>query len=213
MLMENKSGMVKSIDKVVEKAREKYEDLMNSQYVARDIKIDGYVSKGQIEDNDRYTDDKTQCLKKMTCLLDAPIKRGSLVEIKNDNNDGEYSLSGVVYNQPNRTPVDYYFQTLLFNTVATRHRSQLVYDEDGYVVEDNPLIIDEIKCFVQRVGVRERQVDAGIDRDSVNEIITTKGWDLKKDDILYIGSDSYKITDIKELDEDLFYGYMTYYRV
>lgn len=211
--MARNSGMVSSIDKVVERAREKYEDLMGSKYVARDIKIDGYQTKGQLEDNDRYHDEKTQHLKKMTCLLDAPIKRGSLIEIKRDNNDEEYALSGVVYREPTKTPVDYYFTALLFNTVATRHRSQLIYDEDGYVIDDNPLIVDEIKCFVQRIGMRERQIDAGIDRDSVNEIITTNEWDLKLNDILYIGSDSYQITDVKELDDDLFYGYMSYYRV
>lgn len=207
------SSMVNSINKVVEKARIKYEDLMQSQYVSKEIRIDGVISKGQLEDSSRYTDDKSQRLKKMTCMLDVPVKRGSFVEIKQNPDDTTYTLLGVVYDEPNITPVDYYFTALLFNTVATRHRSQLIYDEDGYVVSDNPLIEDKINCFVQRIGVRERQVDAGIDRDSVNELITTKNWDLKKNDILYIGSDSYKITDVKELDEDLFYGYMTYYRV
>ena len=207
------SSMVNSINKVVEKAREKYEDLMQSQYVSKDIRIDGMPSKGQMEDSSRYIDDKSQRLKKMTCMLDVNVKRGSLVEIKQSPDEEGYSLMGVVYNEPNITPVDYYFTTLLFNTVATRHRSQLRYDEDGYVIGDSPLIEDKINCYVQRIGVRERQVDAGIDRDSVNEIITTKNWDLKKEDILYIGSDSYKITDVKELDDDLFYGYMTYYRV
>lgn len=207
------NSMVNSIDKVVEKAREKYEDLMQSKYVGKDIKVDGVPSKGQMEDSSRYTDDKSQRLKKMTCSLDVKVKRGSFIEIKQEADNDTYNLLGVVYDEPNITPVDYYFTTLLFNTVATRHRSQLTYDEDGYVIGDSPLIEDKIDCFVQRIGVRERQVDAGIDRDSVNEIITTKNWDLKKNDILYIGSDSYKITDIKELDEDLFYGYMTYYRV
>lgn len=207
------NSMVTSINKVVEKAREKYEDLMQSKYVGKDILIDGIPSKGQLEDSSRYIDDKSQQLKKMTCSLDVPVKRGSLVEIKQESDDDAHNLRGVVYNEPTVTPVDYYFTTLLFNTVATRYRSQLAYDEDGYVIGDSPLIIDEIPCFVQRIGVRERTVDAGIDRDSVNEIITTKNWDLEKDDILYIGSDSYKITDIKELDEDLFYGYMSYYRV
>lgn len=207
------NSMVNSINKVVEKAREKYEDLMQSKYVGKDIRVDGVPSKGQMEDSSRYTDDKSQRLKKMTCSLDVKVKRGSFIEIKQEADDKDYALLGVVFDEPNITPVDYYFTALLFNTVATRHRSQLTYDEDGYVIEDNPLIEDKIDCFVQRIGVRERQVDAGIDRDSVNEIITTKKWDLKKNDILYIGSDCYKITDIKELDEDLFYGYMTYYRV
>ena len=36
--------------------------------------------------------------------------------------------------------------------------------------------------------------------------------DIKKGDILYIGEDSYKITDIEELEKDIFSAYMTYYR-
>ena len=32
------------------------------------------------------------------------------------------------------------------------------------------------------------------------------------DDILYIGPDRYKITDLEELDNDMISGYMTYYR-
>ena len=177
------------------------------------MRIDGKETRGQIEENTRKATTKEEQTRTATCMLDVNVHRGSYIEIQGDINDTDYSQKGIVLTIPQRTPVDYYFTALIFNTTAVRHRSQLIYDEDGYVVSDNPLIMDEIECFVQRIGVRERQVDAGIDRDSVNEIITTKNWDLKKNDILYIGSDSYKITDIKELDKDIFYGYMTYYRV
>lgn len=207
------SSKAKVIDKVVEQARVQYEALLESQYVSSKMRIDGVETRGQIEENTRKTTTKEEQTRTATCMLDVKVHRGSYIEIQSDINDVDYSQKGIVLTIPQRTPVDYYFTALIFNTTATRHRSQLIYDEDGYVIEDNPLIVDEINCFVQRIGVRERMVDAGIDRDSVNEIITTKGWDIKKDDILYIGSDSYKITDIKELDEDIFYGYMTYYRV
>ena len=87
-----------------------------------------------------------------------------------------------------------------------------MYSEDGYVIGNNPLIEDSIPCFVQRIGMRQRQIDVGIDRNAVNEITTLKKWDIQKGDILHIGSDKYKITDLKELDDEICQGYMTYYR-
>ena len=36
--------------------------------------------------------------------------------------------------------------------------------------------------------------------------------DIKVNDILHIGSERYKVTDFRELDKDIFQGYITYYR-
>lgn len=206
------SSKVRVIDKVVEQAKEQYYELMKSDHVSRRMRIDGIETRGQVEENTRKTNTKEEYTRTATCMDDVKVHRGSYIEICADEDDTEYSLKGVVSTLPNRTPVDYYFQALLFNTTARRYRRQLIYSEDGYVIGDSPLIIDDILCFVQRIGMRERQVNVGIDSDSVNEIITTKDWDIQKDDILYVGSERYKITDIKELDNDLFWGYMTYYR-
>ena len=126
--------------------------------------------------------------------------------------DDDYSLKGIVTTIPSQTPVDYYFYTLFFNTVVNRVRNEKIFDEDGNIVDNNPVIIDNIDCFVQRVGMRERSVDAGIDRNSVNQLITIKKWDIKVDDILTVGSDRYIVTDIEELDSDMLNVYMTYYR-
>ena len=205
------SSIVKSIDKVVLNARTKYNDIMSSEHVAKDIRIDGYETRGQVEENTRKTTTKEEYTRTVTCMLDAEVKRGSLIEIR-DTGEIEYKYQGVVTSVPNRTPVDFYFQCLLFNTVAHRYRHQYLYSDDGYVLENSPLIIDDIPCFVQRIGQRERQINVGIDRDSVNEFTTTKNWDIQKGDILHIGSDRYKITDLQELDEELLCGYMTYYR-
>ena len=206
------SGKASVIDRVVEQAREQYELLLESQYVSNRMRIDGYETRGQMEDNQRMVTTEEKSTKTATCLLDVPCKRGSFVEIQKAPDDEEYSLKGIIMTEPNRTPVDYYFNVLLFNTTAVRQRQQLEYDEDGYIVADSPLIQDEILCFVNRVGMRERQLDAGIDRDSVNEVITTNDHDIKIDDLLIIGHDKYKVTDIKELDKDIFHGYITYYR-
>lgn len=206
-----KSSIVKSIDKVVVNARQKYNEIMESEHVGKDIRIDGKPTRGQIEENTRKTNVKEECTRTVTCMLDVVVKRGSLVEVK-DNSEQDYSYSGIVTSIPNVTPVDYYFQVLLFNTVVRRYRKSLIYSEDGYIIGDNPLVEDNIPCFVQRVGKRERQIDIGIDSDSVNEIIASKHWDIQKGDILYVGSEKYKMTDIKELDSDILWGYMTYYR-
>lgn len=206
----NNSSMVKSIDRVITSARDKYDEIMTSDYVAKDIRIDGTNTRGQIEENKRKTNTKEEYTRTVTCKLDAKVKRGSLIEIKRDDED--IYDAGVVTTPPMKTPVDYYFQCLLFNTTAIRTRKQFVYSEDGYVIGDSSDIRDEIPLFVQRVGMRERQVDVGIDRNAVNEFITVRKWDIQKNDILQIGSDRYKITDIKELDKELFWGYMTYYR-
>ena len=200
------------IDKVVEQAREQYEMLMESQYVSNKMRVDGVETRGQVEDNQRMVTTEEKNTKTATCMLDVPCKRGSFIEIQKSPSDEDYSLKGIIMTEPNRTPVDYYFSVLLFNATAKRHRQQLEYDDNGYVVSDTPLIIDDILCFVNRVGMRERQLDAGIDRDSVNEIITTTNYDIQMEDILYIGHDKYKVTDIKELDKDIFRGYITYYR-
>lgn len=206
------NSKVNVINKVVEQAKAQYYELMQSDYVSRRMRIDGVETRGQVEEHTRKTTTKEEYTRTATCMDDVQVKRGSYIEISSDENDVEYSLKGIVSSIPNRTPVDYYFTALLFNTTAQRHRRQLVYSEDGYVIGNNPLITDDILCFVQRVGMRERQVDVGIDSDSVNEIITTKNWDIQKGDILYVGSEKYKITDVKELDDEIFWGYMTYYR-
>lgn len=206
------SSLTKNIDKVVTKAREKYTEIMQSPHIGIDIRIDGMLTKGQMEDNQNRATLKEQQTKTMTCMLDVPVKRGSLVEMKNGDNDEGYSLKGIVASYPTKTPVDWFFYTLMFNTVVTRSRYKTIYAPNGDILEEQEIIREEIPAFVQRIGMRERQVDMGIDRDSVNEIITTNNWDIQKNDILYIGTDRYKITDIEELDKEIFGAYMTYYR-
>lgn len=205
------SSITNSIDKVVLNAREKYEELMQSQYVSVEMRIDGVETRGQLEENVRKDTTKEQYTRTCTCMLDVNVKRGSTIEIK-PVGETEYTQQGIVLTIPSRTPVDYCYTALLFNTKVKRYRKQLLYSPEGYVIGDKPLIEDEIPSFVQRIGMRERQINAGIDSNSVNEIITSKKWDIKLDDILYIGDDSYIVTDIRELDEELFYGTMTYYR-
>ena len=200
------------INKVIGQARVRYAELMQSEYISVGLKIDGIITRGQTQDNERMTNTKEENTKQMTCMLDVPVKRGSYVEIKDIESDTEYSKKGIVISVPIKTPVDYLFSTLLFNTSVELRRDQILYSDDGDIVDNAPYIIENIDCFVQRVGMRERQIDAGIDRNSVNQIITVKKWDIRKDDILYIGPDRYKITDLEELDNDMISGYMTYYR-
>lgn len=206
------SSMTKNIDKVIQRAREKYSEVMASEHIGVDIKIDGILTKGQVEDNQRRTNLKEQQTKTMTCMLDCHVKRGSLIEMKIDDNDTDYSLKGLVASIPTKTPVDYYFYALMFNTVVERRRNKIIYEPNGDIKDVITEISDVIPAFVQRIGMRERQVDMGIDRDSVNEIITTINWDIKKGDILYIGHDSYVIDTVEELEKDIFSAYMTYYR-
>ena len=126
--------------------------------------------------------------------------------------DEEYKNKGIVTSLPNKTPVDNYFTVLFFNTTITRHRKMPVYNMEGDVIEDNPLITDTIDAYVERVSTTERRYDAGIEKNSVNKIITLKKWDIQKNDLLYIGTNCYRVTDIEELEEDYFSAYMTYYR-
>lgn len=210
--MQMANNTTKVIEKVIEQARIRYADLMESDFISVSLLIDGFPTKGQSMDSDRMTTVREQNTKQMTCMLDAPIHRGSYVEIKTGPDDTGYSQKGIVITKPNQTPVDYYFSTLLFNTVVEIRRDKKTYNDDGDVASNAPTIIDNIGCFVQRISMRERQIDAGIDRNSVNQIITTKNWDIRKDDILYIGSDRYKVTDLEELDTEILSGYMTYYR-
>ena len=205
------TSIVSTINKVVSQAQERYREYIESDFIATDIKIDGVPTRGQVKDKSSAWTLKEENTKMMTCELDINVKRGSYVEMKNRGDD-DYSLKGIVTTIPSQTPVDYYFYTLFFNTVVNRVRNEKIFDEDGNIVDNNPVIIDNIDCFVQRVGMRERSVDAGIDRNSVNQLITIKKWDIKVDDILTVGSDRYIVTDIEELDSDMLNVYMTYYR-
>lgn len=205
------TSIVSTINKVVSQAQERYSEYIESDFIATDIKIDGVPTRGQVKDKSSAWTLKEENTKMMTCELDINVQRGSYVEMKNRGDD-DYSLKGIVITIPSQTPVDYYFYTLFFNTVVNRVRNEKIFDEDGNIVDNNPVIIDNIDCFVQRVGMRERSVDAGIDRNSVNQLITIKKWDIKVDDILTVGSDRYIVTDIEELDSDMLNVYMTYYR-
>ena len=205
------TSIVSTINKVVSQAQERYSEYIESDFIATDIKIDGVPTRGQVKDKSSAWTLKEENTKMMTCELDINVQRGSYVEMKNRGDD-DYSLKGIVTTIPSQTPVDYYFYTLFFNTVVNRVRNEKIFDEDGNIVDNNPVIIDNIDCFVQRVGMRERSVDAGIDRNSVNQLITIKKWDIKIDDILTVGSDRYIVTDIEELDSDMLNVYMTYYR-
>ena len=205
------TSIVSTINKVVSQAQERYREYIESDFIATDIKIDGVPTRGQVKDKSSAWTLKEENTKMMTCELDINVQRGSYVEMKNRGDD-DYSLKGIVTTIPSQTPVDYYFYTLFFNTVVNRVRNEKIFDEDGNIVDNNPVIIDNIDCFVQRVGMRERSVDAGIDRNSVNQLITIKKWDIKVDDILTVGSDRYIVTDIEELDSDMLNVYMTYYR-
>ena len=204
--------MTNNINKVIEKSRVKYNEVLQSPYVGMSIKVDGYETKGQLEENTRRTNVKEENTYTVTASLETPVHKGSLVEIQRDYENPDDILRGLVISRPNKTPVDWYFYVLAFKANAKRVRSKPIYARNGDKIGDEPDIVDEIPCFVQRVGQRERMVDAGIDSDSVNSITTTNNWDIKKDDILYIGSDKYKVTDINELETDMFTGYMTYYR-
>lgn len=205
-------NITKTIGNVVKQARQKYEELMISPYISVGIKIDGVPTRGQTQNSDSVYSVQDKNSKLVTCMLNINVERGSLVEMQEDENDTEYINKGVVTSIPQTTPVDHYFTVLFFNAVASRRRRQYEYDDNGDVIVDNPDLIDKIPCYVERVGLRERQIDAGIDRNSVNRIMAHKGWDIQKGDILTIGTDSYRITDIEELEKDYLSAYMTYYR-
>lgn len=205
-------SIVNTIDKVISQSQDLYADYIKSDYIASDMFVDGVKTRGQIKDKSNAYTLREENTKMMTCELTIPVQRGSYIQLKKDRNDDDYLMKGIVTTYPVQTPVDFYFYTLFFNTVVTRIRNEEIYDEDGNVVSKNPVLTDTIDCFVQRIGMRERQVDAGIDSNSVNQLITIKKWDLKIDDILYIGPDRYIITDLYELDKDMLDARMTYYR-
>lgn len=175
-----------------------------------DIKRGSFVEmKGNQSTDIASTSNYSYIVSDNGAILETIDNKGVTVSV--DEID-EYTNKGIVTSNPNRTPVDYYFSVLFFNTTAQRRRNGYVYNEDGDIVDNQSNIIQDIPCYVERIGTRERQVDVGIDRNSVNKIITLSSFDIKKNDILYIGSDTYKITDIEELEKDFFSAYMTYYR-
>lgn len=206
------SNTTKTIANVVKQARLKYEELMESEYISVRVRIDGKETRGQAKDNESIYNLQDKNSKLMTCTLDIDVNRGSYVEMQEDSYDEEYKNKGIVTSLPNKTPVDNYFTVLFFNTTITRHRKMPVYNMEGDVIEDNPLITDTIDAYVERVSTTERRYDAGIEKNSVNKIITLKKWDIQKNDLLYIGTNCYRVTDIEELEEDYFSAYMTYYR-
>ena len=206
------SNTTKTIGNVIKQARQKYEELMESEYISVGIKIDGVETRGQAQDADSVYSIQDKNSKLMTCLLDIAVERGSLVELQDSEDDAEYIHKGIVTNIPAKTPVDHYFTVLFFNCEVIRHRQQFEYNDDGDIINDNPEIIEKIPCYVERVGYRERQIDVGIDRNSVNKLIAHKSWDVKKNDILFVGSDRYRVIDIEELEKDYLVAYMTYYR-
>ena len=206
------SNTTKTIGNVVKQAREKYEELMESPYISVGIKIDGVETRGQAQDSDSIYSMQDKNSKLMTCLLDIDVKRGSLVEMQDSEEDSEYIHKGIVTNIPSTTPVDHYFTVLFFNSEVTRHRQNFKYSDNGDIIDDNPDILENIPCYVERVGYRERQIDVGIDRNSVNKLIAHIGWDIQKNDILFVGPDRYRVIDIEELEKDYLIAYMTYYR-
>ena len=206
------SSVVKTIDKVVEQAHALYSNYIISDYIAVDVMVDGVKTRGQCKDQTNAWTLKEECTKEMTCELGIPVHRGSYIQMKKTRDDTDYTMSGIALTTPTETPVDFLYNTLFFNTVVKRYRKDELFDTDGNVIGDNPMKIDKIDCFVQRVGMRERQIDAGIDRNSVNQLITIRTWDIKINDLLYVGNNRYIVTDIEELDEEILSLYMTYYR-
>lgn len=199
------------IDEVVELALENYKDVMASPYVGTDIKIDGVLTKGQVQDQERMTNTKEESTKVMTCLLDVDVKRGSYVEIKRES-DGDFDLKGIVMTIPNKTSVDYYFTTLLFNNEVIRSRKVPLYNDDGDLIGYDDVSKEPIHCFVQRISASQRKFDAGIERESVNELIALKTADIQVNDLLDIGLSRYKVIDIEELEQDILKCYMTFFR-
>ena len=112
--MASPNTTLKVIDKVIDQARVRYKELMESEYISVGLRIDGITTRGQTQDNERITNIKEENTKQMTCMLEVPVKRGSFVEMQNDPNDTEYSKKGIVVSIPIKTPVDYLFSTLLF---------------------------------------------------------------------------------------------------
>lgn len=201
-----------TIGKVIEQAKQKYEELMQSDYISVGIKVDGVATRGQAQDNESLYSVQDRNSKLMTCLLEITVRRGSLIEMQETPEDVNYINKGIVTSIPNKTPVDNYFTVLFFNTTVRRIRQNPVYDTNGDIVDDNKAIVEDIPCYVERIGVRERQVDAGIDSNSVNKIIAHRSWDIKKNDILYVEENRYKVTDLEELEKDMLSAYMTFYR-
>lgn len=206
------SSTTKTIANVVKQAQVKYNELMESPYISASIRIDGVETRGQSKDADSVYSTQDKNSKLMTCMLDINVLRGSFVEQKDNESDTIYKYKGIVTSIPTKTPVDYYFTVLMFNADARRERQQPQYDEYGDIIADSPLIIDEIPCYVERVSARDRQLDAGIEKNIVNKIITLKTWDIAKNDVIYVGSNSYRVTDIEELEKDMLIAYMTYFR-
>lgn len=208
----SESNVVKVIDKVVQQAQERYKEYVQSEYVATDIKVDGVLTKGQYKDRSESYTLKEEQTKTMTCMLDIDVHRGSLIEMSKDPTDKDFSMKGIVISVPSRTPVDFYFYTLFFNATVVRKRPMETFDSDGNIISDSPDELPDIPAFVQRIGTLERKIDAGIDRETTNQLITTKQYDIQVNDLIFVGDDKYRVTDIDVLDTDLLSLFMTYYR-
>ena len=86
------NSMVKNINKVVNQARSKYNYLMESEYIGKDMLVDGVATKGQMEENERATTLKQESTRRMTCLLNCTVHRGSHIQIRNDIESEGYDL-------------------------------------------------------------------------------------------------------------------------
>lgn len=205
------NSYVSGIDSAGKEVRDLYNQLLESDLVGKTLIIDGQRTRGQIKDKERVTNTREENTKTVTCRLDCSVKRGSSITIV-PSDDSEQELQGVVQSVPNKNPTDYYFTVLLFNSVVERQRITYVYNDDGDIVDEKIDSIKNIPAFVERIGIRERQVDVGIDRNSVNRMYSTYEWDIKKGDIIVIKSNKFLVNDIEELDEEVLNVYMTYYR-
>ena len=109
------SSIVSSIDRVVSSAIDKYNDILQSEHVSKNIIIDGKESRGQVEEKKKQITTEDEYTRTCTCMLDTPVKRGSFIQIENNDKTG-YDL-GIVKSVPNRTP--FYYLILLLRDIES----------------------------------------------------------------------------------------------
>ena len=82
------SSIVSSIDRVVSSAIDKYNDILQSEHVSKNIIIDGKESRGQVEEKKKQITTEDEYTRTCTCMLDTPVKRGSFIQIENNDKLG-----------------------------------------------------------------------------------------------------------------------------
>lgn len=189
-----------TLDLPIEEMKEYVNSILDQIGEEVTVNINGKTLKIMIADLAKVYNNLDQNTKRVVLPHQSKIKRGDRIEFQ----DGRV---GIVYTVPDDAVVSDYFEMVMCNAKIDVYFRGVEYDADpdsltfGDVIKEGDILRGQYEGFIERIGHRERNEDAGIFQDSILRFVTFYYPEISVEDIFYYRGKKYRVIDIDNITE------------